>query len=69
MAKLINPPKATAANIPTEKIVTIGTIIREFAPPRDKEPTINAFQNLVELLGKKPTVAEPTTNVSGPNVK
>jgi hypothetical protein len=69
MAKLINPPKATAANIPTDKIVTIGTIIREFAPPRDKEPTISAFQNLVELLGKKPTGAEPTTNVSGPNVK
>jgi len=69
MAKLINPPKATAANIPTEKIVTIGTIIRKFAPSGPQEPAVNAFRNLVELLGKKPTVAELATSVSGSNVK
>jgi len=69
MAKIITPPKATAANIPTGKIVTIGTIVREFAPPRAKEPTVDAFRNLVELLGKKPIAAGPTTSASGPNVK
>jgi len=69
MAKLNNPPKATAANMPTEKVVTIGSIVREFAPPRDEEPKIDAFQNLVRLLGKKTPVVEPTTDVSGPNVK
>jgi hypothetical protein len=69
MAKLINPPKAAAASHPTEKVVTIGSIVREFAPPRDKQPTVVAFRNLVELLSKKPTGAEPTTSASGPYVK
>jgi hypothetical protein len=59
MAKLINPPKTTAANVPTDKIVTIGTIVREFAPPRDQQPTVDAFRNLVELLSKKPMGADP----------
>jgi hypothetical protein len=69
MAKLIHPPKATPANNSTEKIITIGSIVREFALPRDKQPTVDAFRNLVELLGKKPIGAEPTTSASGPNVK
>ena len=69
MAKLDDPPKATAANMPTEKVFTIGSIVREFAQPRDEERKIDAFQNLVKLLGKKTPVVEPTTDVSGPNIK